>query len=57
MFFACAFATLLQHPASPVRHFISSSLGRQALYGLAMGSTVIGIVMTPWGNMKRKSGY
>jgi aquaporin Z len=53
MFFACAFATLLQHPASPVRHLISSSLTRRALYGLAMGSTVIGIIMTPWG---RQSG-
>jgi hypothetical protein len=31
MFFACAFATLLQHTASPVRHFISSSLARRAL--------------------------
>ncbi len=55
MFFACAFATLLQHPASPVRHSISSSLARQALYGLAMGSTVIGIVMTPWG--ERSGGH
>ena len=26
MFLACAFATLLQHPASPVRQLISSSL-------------------------------
>jgi aquaporin Z len=55
MFFACAFATLLQHPASPVRHFISSSLARRALYGLVMGSTVIGIVMTPWG--KQSGGH
>src|SRR5215468_2944818 len=55
MFFACAFATLLQHPASPVRHFISSSLARRALYGLAIGSTVIGIVTTPWG--KQSGGH
>src|SRR5215472_14993751 len=55
MFFACAFATLLQHPASPVRHFISSSLARQALYGLAMGGTVIGIITTPWG--KQSGGH
>lgn len=55
MFFACAFATLLQHPASPVRQFISSSLARRALYGLAMGSTVIGIVTTPWG--KQSGGH
>jgi aquaporin Z len=49
MFFACAFATLLQHTASPVRLFVNSSLARRTLYGLAIGSTVIGIVMTPWG--------
>ena len=55
MFFACAFATLLQHPASPVRHFITSSLARRALYGLAMGSTVIGIITTPWG--KQSGGH
>jgi aquaporin Z len=47
MFFACAFTALLQHPVSPVRHIISSSLARRALYGLAMGSTVIGVVTTP----------
>src|SRR5215471_10410542 len=55
MFFACAFATLLQHPASPVRHLITSSLARRALYGLAMGSTVIGIITTPWG--KQSGGH
>ena len=55
MFFACALATLLQHPGSPLRHFIDSSLARRALYGLAMGSTVIGIVLTPWG--KQSGGH
>jgi len=55
MFFACAFATLLQHPASPARQYISSSLARQALYGLAMGGTVIGIITTPWG--KQSGGH
>src|SRR6266852_2410166 len=29
MFLACAFATLLQHPASPVRHFILGDLSRR----------------------------
>ena len=53
LFCACAFATVFQHPASPVRHVISSSLARRALYGVAMGSTLIGIVTTPWG---RQSG-
>jgi aquaporin Z len=55
MFFACAFATLLQHPASPVRELINSILARRALYGLAMGSTVIGIIATPWG--KQSGGH
>jgi aquaporin Z len=55
MFLACAFATLLQHPASPVRHILTSSVERRALYGLAMGSTLIGIVMTPWG--KQSGGH
>ncbi len=52
---ACTFATLIQHPASPVRHVLTSSLARRALYGLAMGSTVIGIIMTPWG--KQSGGH
>jgi aquaporin Z len=55
MFFACAFATLLQHPASPVRRVISSSPARRALYGFAIGGTVIGIVTTPWG--KQSGGH
>ena len=55
MFCACAFATLLQHPASPVRHWISSAALRRALMGLAIGATVIAIVMTPWG--KQSGGH
>ena len=49
MFSVCTFATLLQHPVSPVRHFIASALLRRALMGLAIGATVVAIVMTPWG--------
>jgi len=55
LFFACAFATLLQHPGSPVRHFVVSGLIRRVLYGFAMGATVIAIVMTPWG--KQSGGH
>jgi aquaporin Z len=55
MFFTCAFATLLQHPASPVRHVIVSVILRRALMGLAVGATVIAIVMTPWG--KQSGGH
>jgi aquaporin Z len=55
MFFACAFATLLRHPASPIPHVIVSDLIRRALYGLAIGATVVAIVMTPWG--KQSGGH
>src|SRR5580704_13962391 len=48
MFFTCLFATLLQHPTSPVRQLIASAILRRALMGLAVGATVIAIVMTPW---------
>ncbi len=49
MFSACAFVTLLQHPASPVQHFVVGDLSRRMLMGLAMGATVIAIIMSPWG--------
>jgi aquaporin Z len=55
MFFVCAFATLLQHPSSPVRHYVGTGLLRRALLGLAMGATVVGIISTPWG--KRSGGH
>jgi aquaporin Z len=55
MFVACAFATLLQHPASPVRHVIASDLARRAIMGLAMGVTVIATIMSPWG--KQSGGH
>ena len=35
MFSTCAIATLLQHPASPVRHVIANSFFRRAVMGLA----------------------
>jgi aquaporin Z len=49
MFFACAFATLLQHPASPIPHVIVDDICRRMLMGLAMGATVTAIVLSPWG--------
>ena len=52
---ACLVATLLQHPASIVRQFVSSGVVRRALMGLAMGATAIAIVMSPWG--KRSGGH
>ena len=55
LFVVCLVTTLLRHPASIVRESISSSLARRGLMGLAMGATVIAIVMSPWG--KRSGGH
>jgi aquaporin Z len=52
---ACLATTLLQHPASIVRQFVSSSLVRGSLMGLVMGATTIALVMSPWG--KRSGGH
>jgi len=46
---ACMFATLLQHPSSPVRQQIFDPVIRRVLMGMAMGLTAIGIVFSPWG--------
>lgn len=51
----CLVATLLHHPASIIRQFVSSGLARRALMGLTMGATAIAIVMSPWG--KRSGGH
>jgi aquaporin Z len=55
MFLTCAFATLLQHPASPLRHLIPNVIARRAVMGLAMGLTIVAIVMSPWG--KQSGGH
>jgi aquaporin Z len=55
MFCTCSFTTLLQHPASPVRHFFVSSVVRRALMGLAIGATVTALIMSPWG--KQSGGH
>jgi aquaporin Z len=49
MFSTCLFATLLQHPASPVRHAIHADVSRHALMGMAIGATVIAMILSPWG--------
>ena len=55
MFCTCSFATLLQHPSSPARHLFVSGIVRRALMGLAIGATVIVLIMSPWG--KRSGGH
>jgi aquaporin Z len=49
MLSACVFATLLQHPASPVAQVIQQPLLQRFLMGLAMALTAIGLVYSPWG--------
>ena len=55
LFLTCIFASLLLSPASPVRRFVGSTAGLRALMGLAVGATVIAIIMSPWG--KQSGGH
>jgi len=49
MISAFTFATILEHPASPVHRALPNALLRRLLMGLAMGSTAIAIIYSPWG--------
>ena len=49
LFAACVVATLLWHPASPIGRHLPNDAVRRMLMGLAMGTTIIAIVLTPWG--------
>jgi aquaporin Z len=49
MISASGFATLLEHPASPLRHALPDSLVRRALMGVAMGLTAIALIYSPFG--------
>jgi aquaporin Z len=49
LFSVCAVATLLWHPSSPVQRYLPSDAVRRTLMGLAMGATIVAIVLTPWG--------
>ena len=49
LFAACAVATLLWHPASPVQGCLPNDTIRRILMGLAIGATIIAIVLSPWG--------
>jgi aquaporin Z len=55
LFLTCVFATLLQHPGSPVRALLPNVLLRRAFFGIAVGATVAGIILTPWG--KQSGGH
>jgi aquaporin Z len=51
----CIFATLIQHPASPIRQVLTNDLVRRACFGVSIGATILAIVMTPWG--KQSGGH
>jgi aquaporin Z len=46
---ACLFATLLEHPSSPVRQAVPTALLRRIPMGLAMGLTAVAIIYSRWG--------
>jgi aquaporin Z len=49
MLAACAFGTLLGHPASPVVQAVPFPLARRALMGMAMGLTAVALIYSRWG--------
>jgi len=53
MISALFFGALLEHPASPVRQLVADPFTRRCVGGLAMGSTAIALIYSPWG---RRSG-
>jgi aquaporin Z len=55
LFLTCVFASLLLSPASPVQHFVRSTVELRALMGVAVGASVVAIVMSPWG--KQSGGH
>jgi aquaporin Z len=49
MISACAFATILENPGSPVHQSIADPFLRRILMGIAMGLTAIALIFSPWG--------
>ncbi|MGH9460850.1 MAG: MIP/aquaporin family protein, partial [Vicinamibacteria bacterium] len=46
---ACLFATLFEHPLSPIRQTLADPFVRRVLMGIAMGLTAVTIIYSPWG--------
>jgi aquaporin Z len=46
---ASGFASLIEHPASPLRRAVDEPLARRALMGLAMGATAMALIYSPLG--------
>jgi aquaporin Z len=49
MISAFAFGTIIEHPSSPVHQAVPDALLRRFLMGLAMGSTAVALIYSPWG--------
>jgi aquaporin Z len=49
MISAFTFGTILEYPASPIHQVLANPTLRRLLMGLAMGSTAIAIIYSPWG--------
>jgi aquaporin Z len=49
MLSACTFVVLLDYPASPIRMAIPNADLRRLLIGLAMGTTAVSLIYSPWG--------
>lgn len=49
MISACSVVILLEHPSSALRQMIANPLTRRFLIGVAMGSTAIALIYSPWG--------
>ena len=49
MISACVFATIVEHPASPLAEALPHPTIRRLLMGIAMGLTAVGILYSPWG--------
>lgn len=46
---ACSFGVLLEHPDSPLRQALPNPWPRRLLMGLAMGTTAVLLIRSPWG--------
>jgi len=55
LLFTCLFATLFQHPVSPIRHLVPNDTVRRACFGISVGATIVAMVLTPWG--KQSGGH
>lgn len=49
MISASAFAVLLEHPSSPVHAALQDARVRRLIMGLAMGTTAVALIYSPWG--------